>query len=498
MVMCEKCGERYTPTLSVLNRGLCRKCANESLGTPGLPDLYDQQDSPMRPAPAGDESRDFFISYYFAQQSQAIRINSILRSMGKSTWFFEGGGGTGSYRQPIREALERSRRVICILSPGYFHSTHCVEELDKFWETNDRDAERRVIFLEVEPCRIPTFYEGTRPERLLALDDETFQGKVEEVIESTERSFVNYDVHSPYQEEDEGHAVVSHRFRFKQQRAWLAAAAALLLGVYYLTYFRYGPQDVWDVREAATYATLGKDISLPWIWTFAPANLREYVSGSETEAVDYWRQPGGLPSQFQSMGAFLRPVGISLLRSTLPESGPIEGGIAQFRAVFPGQSISLMADARRDGRAYRGFRLDNDRQGVLTATFFEREPGGTETTLMSYPPKRVGTAMTLHDIGVSKKDGFYTLWHNRAVLATWPPQGAEPRRMLAGWQSGAFGLAANGSRMVRIFRWSLAANRAPGELPQVAKAKPTRPILVSYFAMPGHRQLRDDEESWLP
>ena len=86
--------------------------------------------------------------------------------------------------------------------------------------------------------------------------------------------------------------------------------------------------------------------------------------------------------------------------------------------------------------------------------------------------KQLGVASSLHDIGVSKKDGLLTLWHNRAVLATWPPR--ETR--FPTWKDGAFGLSANNTSNVQLFRWSLSANR-PG-LPALAQLR--RPVLVSF------------------
>ena len=271
------------------------------------------------------------------------------------------------------------------------------------------------------------------------------------------------------------------------------AVAMLLMGVYYLTYFRFGPRGVWDAREAVTYATLGRDISLPWNWAIAPANVKEYIFAGESEALDYWSRPGGLPSQFESVGQFLRPVGISLLKSTLPEAGRIEGGIAQYRAAFVGQSISLVADARPDGRVYRGFRLERDARGSLTATYFEKQASGGETTLKTYPRKQLSAATTLHDIGLSKQDGFYTLYHNREVLATWPPKDQPVARS---WKGGAFGLEANGSGLVQLFRWSLSVTRALDGSVTVAKAQPLRPYMISYFAMPGNARGRAEEDAW--
>ena len=89
----------------------------------------------------------------------------------------------------------------------------------------------------------------------------------------------------------------------------------------------------------------------------------------------------------------------------------------------------------------------------MVAFYFEKRAGGGEA-FTRLARKEIGTAASLHDIGVSKKDGLLTLWHNRAVFATWPPR--ESR--VLGWKGGAFGLAANGTSRVKLFRWSLRAN----------------------------------------
>ena len=497
--MCEKCGERYTATSSVLDRGLCRKCANPGLGTAGLLELSDGLLKAAAVAEAERPARDYFISYYGAQEEQAARIDQVVRAMGRSTWFFDQRSSEAeSYLEELPRTLEQSTRMVCVLSPGYFHSPRCLDELKAMWSTFHRDEERRILFLEVGPCQVPRLYQALRRTNLMDTTDEEYEGKIQEAIESAERQFTDYGEVLEEHDEPWAQLLPPPKRRLSGRGMFLAAVAMVLMSISYLTYFRYGPLGVWDLREAATYATLGRDISLPWNWAIASTNLHEYVSAAEAEAVDHWRRPGGLPSEFESAGQFLRPVGISLLRSTLPEAGEIEGGIAQYRAVFAGQSISLVADARKDGRAYRGFRLENDRQGNLTAAFFEKQAGGGETTLKTYPRKQLGAGPTLHDIGLSKKDGFYTLWHNRAVLATWSPQ--DQSRTRAGWKGnqrgGAFGLAVNGSSLVRLFRWSLSATLSGGDAVAVAQVRPQRPQLVSYFAMPGNRWLRDEEESW--
>ncbi len=492
MNMCEKCGQRYQPTLSVLDRGLCHKCSSEGLGTLGLRDPGTQLEDAEPVTHNPPEWGDFFISYYSAQEAQAARIDEIVRGMGKSTWFFSGGGGSGKFLREIQDALTRSHRMICVLSPGYFHSAHCSDELKAMWHAFERDEDGRIIFLEVGPCQVPQMYQSIRRTSLRETTPEEFEGKVQEAIERTERQYVDYS--KPIDQLDEPRAKLvppsSHQI---PPRLLMAAVAMLVMGLYFLTYFRFGPQGVWDLREAATYATLGRDISLPWDWAMAPANWKEYVFAGESEALDHWRRPGGLPSQFESAGQFLRPVGVSFLRSTLPEAGRIERGIAQYRAVFAGQSIRLVADARPDGKAYRGFRLDNDFRGSLQATYFEKTPSGVETTLKTYPRKPVSASTTLHDIGVSKQDGFYTLYHNREVLGTWPPKDTTVAR---GWKGGAFGLAVDGSSAVRLFRWSLSLTRTLDGSVSVAKVTPLRPQLVSYFAMPGNPRVSEAEDAW--
>ena len=486
MNMCEKCGQRYQPTRSLLDRGLCRGCSHEGLGTPGLADLREPLEDNL------PKWGDFFISYYSAQAAHAARIDEIVRDMGKSTWFFAGGGGSGHFLREIQDALTRSHRMICVLSPGYFHSAHCSDELKTMWQAAERDEDRRIVFLEVGPCQVPQLYQSIRRTNLRDTTPEEFEGKVQEAIESTERQYVAYS--KPIDEVDEPWVkLVPPASQRIPPRLLLAAVAMLVIGVYFLTYFRFGPQGVWDLREAATYATLGRDISLPWDWAMAPANWKEYMFAGEPEALDHWGRPGGLPSQFESAGQFLRPVGTSFLRSTLPEAGRIEGGIAQYRAFFAGQSIRLVADARPDGKAYRGFRLNNDVRGSLVATYFEKSPTGVETTLKTYPGKPVSASTTLHDIGVSKQGDFYTLYHNREVLGTWPPKDTTVARS---WKGGAFGLAVDGSSMVRLFRWSVSLTRALDGSDSVAKVTQLRPQLVSYFAMPGNPRLREAEDAW--
>ena len=480
MNMCEKCGVRYAPKSAVLDRGICRACASphmtaaerwemdelDAVGTTAsildlTQALLGQADGVEEPEP---ERRDFFISYHAESLDHAVRVDELVRRMGKSTYFFRHGGGSGNFLKAFQDALERSDRVICILSRGYFESQYCRDELDAFWMLPDRDEERRIVFWEVEPSRIPKSYGQMPTYRLTNLKAEAYATKLQQAIESTGRQYAEYGY--AHAEKDEpwiaSLASMAHIPRPHWSPALAMAALCLMAVGYYLTYFQFGPRGVWDMREAATYAAVGRDISLPWSWTIATADLREYVGAEDPEAVDYWRRPNGRTSEFQRPGQFLQPVGLSMLKSTLPESsgtGSIEEGIAQFRAVFTGGTLKLLADAQADGEAYRGFRMENDGVGGMVAFYFEKRAGGGEA-FTQLARKQIGTAASLHDIGLSKKDGLLTLWHNRAVMATWPPRES---RVLA-WKGGAFGLAANGSSRVKLFHWSLRANRQEGAL----------------------------------
>ncbi len=494
MNMCEKCGVRYLPTSPVLDRGICRACASPQLGaSEESPEngfvqdltklLLQQNESAHPPNATGQRARgDFFISYHSQSLEHAVRVDQLAHDMGKSTFFFRNAGGSGKFLKEFQDALERSDRIICILSRGYFESQYCRDELDAFWMLCDRDEERRIVFLEVEPSRIPRAYRKVRIHGLMNRKPEAYEAEVREAIESIGRKYAEYG--QSHDERDEPWAAslasLVHLPRPGWSPAFAMAALCLMAIGYYLAYFQFGPRNVWDMREAATYAAVGRDISLPWSWTLATADLREYVSAGEQGAVDYWRRPNGRLSEFKSPGQFLQPIGLSMLKSTLPETGNIEEGIAQYRAVFAGGSIKLLADVQPDGDSYRGFRIENDANGALIASYFEKRPGGMEATLTRLAPVRLGTAYTLHDIGLSQKDGLLTLWHNRSVLATWPPR--ESR--MPSWKRGAFGLAASGSSRVQLYRWSLSANRqeAPAVLGFGRRRATSPPELLSLLS----------------
>ena len=119
--MCEKCGERYTATSSVLDRGLCRKCANPGLGTAGLMELSDGLLKAV--AEAERPARDYFISYYGAQERQAARIDQVVRAMGRSTWFFDQRSSEAeSYLEELPRTLEQSTRMVCVPAAKLTHS----------------------------------------------------------------------------------------------------------------------------------------------------------------------------------------------------------------------------------------------------------------------------------------------------------------------------------------------------------------------------------------
>lgn len=479
MNMCEKCGKRYAPANPIRDLGLCRVCTarrrNTALSAEEIEALEQAEHSPsiqdlsaillrqyeLEEKEAPREKRDFFISYHGSRLEHALRLDEILRSMGKSTYIFGQAEASGTTRKDAQAAIDQSERIVCLVSRGYFESQYCRDELDAFWVRPDRQEERRVLFLELDSVRIPRAYRSTLGCRLGGLTTDAYETKVRAAIESADRKFADYGVHEQRDEpwaEYLGSYIPPLPAKFKP----MAAAAAILLAVgYYLTYFQSGPHGVWDPREAATYAAIGRDISLPWNWTVAAADLREYVFAERPDATEYWRRANGRATEFTKPGQYLQPVGLSMLKNTLaidPQGGTVEEGIAQYRAVFVGGSIKVLADAQADGEAYHGFRVDNDVKGALVASYFEKLPGRSEATLTRLATKQMGAGATLHDIGISKKDGLLTLWHNRSVMATWPTlEGRGPS-----WRGGAFGLAANGAQRSKLFRWSVAANREGG------------------------------------
>ncbi len=502
MNMCEKCGTRYAPVNPVRDLGICRVCTaqqrNPALSAEAIEALEqayksaDIQDLSAillaqfesEQAPLGESGkRDFFISYHGSRLEHAVRLNEMLRSMGKSTYFFSHGGWSGSSLKEAQAAIDQSDRIVCLISRGYFESQYCRDELDAFWMRPDRQDERRVLFLELDSTRLPRAYRNAYACRLANLTTDAYESKVRAAIESTDRKFADYGVHEIRDEpwsEYLGSYIPPLPARFKP----MAAAAAILLAVgYYVTYFQSGPRGVWDPREAVTYAAVGRDISLPWNWAVAAADMREYVFAERFDATEYWRRANGRASEFTKPGQYLQPVGLSLLKNTMMDSGTVEEGIAQYRAVFVGGSIKVLADAQSDGESYHGFRVDNDAGGALVASYFEKLPGRGEATLTRLATKQMGAAATLHDIGVSKKDGLLTLWHNRSVMATWPTlEGRGPA-----WKGGAFGLAASGSQRSKLFRWSVSANREGGPTLMGSLRRVVSPPELVSFAAPFNR-----------
>lgn len=81
-----------------------------------------------------DEKRDYdlFISYSSKDQIAAERFSRSLRARRPETKLFDFRHSIDkgvSYQQEIDEAIENCRRIIAILSPDYFDSSECIEEL---------------------------------------------------------------------------------------------------------------------------------------------------------------------------------------------------------------------------------------------------------------------------------------------------------------------------------------------------------------------------------
>ena len=118
--------------------------------------VFDQfaASSPHIDQPDGEKAYDVFISYSIKDQPAAECFASALRARRPQAKIFDFRNSIDkglSYQQEIDNAIERCRRIVAILSPDYFMSPECTEELMMARLRNKR-ADRGVL--------LPVYWRG--------------------------------------------------------------------------------------------------------------------------------------------------------------------------------------------------------------------------------------------------------------------------------------------------------------------------------------------------
>ena len=471
MARCPKCGQICDP-----DTGDCL-CRHIDLGRMAKPQEAPVKASPLfssTPLPTRQgEKRDYFISFYSPHVEHARRVYEILREMNRSAWVFDVPDGSGNYLSDVNEALKQSRRIVCITSPGFFHSQCCLDELNWFWSKPNRDPDRLVTFLEVKACDAEPLYTGVRVNRLTMEPSEpAYRETVRRAVQHAERTladdtpltpvpvrtaprpvqakkreFVVYGPPEVLPDEPRKEPAVNGSVPWWKTPAFrtVAAAAAVLFAVYG-HYWLFGPSGPTDYREVAAHWVSGRDIALPAQWVLASTKLREYVAAAEVDPRDYWDAANGEdPLPFERDKEFLRPVGSAVLKST--ES--VEDGIAQYRMVVERQPIRLLADVQRGGDAYHGFLLRRDGPGRFKVWGINKVPKQAEQEVALSDAVVFKNGQTLHDLGIIRREGQLTLTHDGKTAANWDV-GLGPL--------GTFGLKGETEgKAAALYRWSVAA-----------------------------------------
>jgi TIR domain len=104
---------------------------------------------------AGDQQRDFFVSYTGADRAWAEWIAWQLEDDGWTTvlqaWDFHPGD---NFVERMRDALEQADRTIALLSPAYLASPYASDEWTGAF-LHDKDREGRLLPVRIEKCDPP-------------------------------------------------------------------------------------------------------------------------------------------------------------------------------------------------------------------------------------------------------------------------------------------------------------------------------------------------------
>jgi tetratricopeptide (TPR) repeat protein len=108
----------------------------------------------------------FFISRAGEDREWGLWIAEVLREAGYEYFLQDDHIDTGhSFVERIREAMDKVRHVIAVLSPDYLAKEHTMAELDTAYAMDPDGTNRVMIMVRVRPCEIPKFYS-----RLVYLD----------------------------------------------------------------------------------------------------------------------------------------------------------------------------------------------------------------------------------------------------------------------------------------------------------------------------------------
>ena len=116
---------------------------------------------------------NFFVSYTAADQAWAEWIAAELEEAGHTTalqaWDFRPGE---NFVLRMAQALERSERVLAVLSPRYFASAYSIDELTAAL-VRDPQGRDRLLPVRIEPCELPPLLANRIYIDLVGLDEQT-------------------------------------------------------------------------------------------------------------------------------------------------------------------------------------------------------------------------------------------------------------------------------------------------------------------------------------
>jgi hypothetical protein len=131
--------------------------------------------------PAGDI--DFFISYRGARKDWALWINWVVRSAGYSTILMDEFPAGSTFTSRMRDACQRSRRLIPVYSATYWESGACQEEFDAYWNKHmGNNGARFLLPLMAEDCAVPAMHITLLWKTLLGLEHDAARCVITELI----------------------------------------------------------------------------------------------------------------------------------------------------------------------------------------------------------------------------------------------------------------------------------------------------------------------------
>lgn len=135
------------------------------------------------PTAAEVEGFDFFLSYSTRNEASARKIGSVIEKAKHSVFAQYKDFGPGSnFVREMQFGLERSERLVAVLSPEYEASDHCQAEWASFYNRDPSSNQRLIVPILIHPTPLNGLARQVVYVNIVGLSDSEAEAKIREAI----------------------------------------------------------------------------------------------------------------------------------------------------------------------------------------------------------------------------------------------------------------------------------------------------------------------------